>query len=253
MLQSLATLLSPHVCSRILPPGVVAFLNRDRKALTESSYRLLRERMVEEQILVRGVTSPGVLRVMREVPRHRFVPGSHREQAYEDRPLPIGNQQTISQPYIVALMTDLAKVDREAVVLEVGAGSGYQAAVLAGLARRVFSLEHLAPLASRAGRRLKELNFNNVEVGIGDGYLGWPEHQPYDAILASAAIDHVPGALLDQLKPEGRIVLPLARTCGSQVLVVVRKNAEGEGIEREVIPVRFVPFIRSGQQGNRKC
>ena len=253
MLQSLATLPSPHVCSRILPPGVVAFLKRSRKALTASSYRLLRERMVEEQILVRGVTSPGVLQVMREVPRHRFVPGAHREQAYEDRPLPIGNQQTISQPYIVALMTDLAQVDREAVVLEVGAGSGYQAAVLARLARQVFALEHLAPLASRAGRRLKELNFHNVEIGLGDGYLGWPEHQPYDAILASAAIDHVPRALLDQLKPEGRIVLPLARACGSQVLVVVQKSAGGEGIEREVIPVRFVPFVRSGIQGNRRC
>jgi len=209
--------------------------------------------MVEEQILVRGVTSPGVLRVMREVPRHCFVPGAHREQAYEDRPLPIGNRQTISQPYIVALMTDLAKVDRKAVVLEVGAGSGYQAAVLARLARQVFALEHLAPLASSAGRRLKELNIHNVEVGVGDGYLGWPEHQPYDAILASAAIDHVPRALLDQLKPQGRIVLPLARSFDSQVLVVVRKSAGGEGIEREVIPVRFVPFVRAGKPGKRRC
>lgn len=205
--------------------------------------------MVEEQIRVRGVTSPGVLRVMREVPRHCFVPDAHREQAYEDRPLPIGNRQTISQPYIVALMTDLAQVDREAVVLEVGAGSGYQAAVLARLARQVFALEHLAPLASRAGRRLKELKFHNVEVGIGDGYLGWPEHQPYDAILASAAIDHVPRALLDQLKPEGRIVLPLARTFDSQVLVVVQKSRDGKRMEREVIPVRFVPFVRSGTSG----
>ena len=243
------TLLSPHVSSRILPPGVVAFLNRGRKALTESSYRLLRERMVEEQILVRGVTSPGVLQVMREVPRHRFVPLPHRDQAYEDRPLPIGNDQTISQPYIVALMTELAQLDPEAVVLEVGAGSGYQAAVLAGMARQVFALEHLAPLASRAGRRLKELNFHNVEVGLGDGYLGWPEHQPYDAILASAAIDHVPRALLDQLKPEGRIVLPLARTFDSQVLVVVQKSRDGRKMEREVIPVRFVPFVRSGTSG----
>jgi len=208
---------------------------------------------VEEQILVRGVTSPGVLRVMREVPRHCFVPLPHRDQAYEDRPLPIGNHQTISQPYIVALMTDLAQLDREAVVLEVGAGSGYQAAVLAGMARQVFALEHLAPLATSAGSRLKELNFHNVEVGVGDGYLGWPEHQPYDAILASAAIDHVPQALLDQLKPEGRMVLPLTRTHDSQVLVVVQKRLDGKGIEREVIPVRFVPFVRPGKQGNRRC
>lgn len=205
--------------------------------------------MVEEQILVRGVTSPEVLEVMREVPRHCFVPRAHREQAYEDRPLPIGNQQTISQPYIVALMTDLAQVDREAVVLEVGAGSGYQAAVLGRLARQVFALEHLAPLASRAGRQLKELNIHNVEVGVGDGYRGWPEHQPYDAILASAAIDHVPQALLDQLRPEGRIVLPLARGFDSQVLVVVQKSRDGRGMEREVIPVRFVPFVRSGKWG----
>ena len=208
---------------------------------------------MEEQILVRGVTSPGVLRVMREVPRHCFVPLPHRDQAYEDRPLPIGNHQTISQPYIVALMTDLAQLDREAVVLEVGAGSGYQAAVLAGMARQVFALEHLAPLATSAGSRLKELNFHNVEVGVGDGYLGWPEHQPYDAILASAAIDHVPQALLDQLKPEGRMVLPLTRTHDSQVLVVVQKRLDGKGIEREVIPVRFVPFVRPGKQGNRRC
>lgn len=204
---------------------------------------------MEEQILVRGVTSPGVLQVMREVPRHCFVPLPHRDQAYEDRPLPIGNDQTISQPYIVALMTDLAQLDREAVVLEVGAGSGYQAAVLARMARQVFALEHLAPLASRAGKRLKELNFHNVEVGLGDGYLGWPEHQPYDAILATAAIDHVPQALLDQLKPEGRIVLPLARTFDSQVLAVVRKSRDGRKMEREVIPVRFVPFVRSGTSG----
>lgn len=227
----------------------MAFLNRGRKALSESSYRFLRERMVEEQILVRGVTSPGVLQVMREIPRHCFVPLPHRDQAYEDRPLPIGNQQTISQPYIVALMTDLAQVGREAVVLEVGAGSGYQAAVLARLARQVFALEHLAPLASRAGKRLKELNYHNVEVGLGDGYLGWPQHQPYDAILASAAIDHVPQALLDQLKPDGRIVLPLARTFDSQVLVVVQKSRDGRKMEREVIPVRFVPFVRPGSPG----
>lgn len=204
---------------------------------------------MEEQILVRGVTSPGVLQVMREIPRHCFVPLPHRDQAYEDRPLPIGNQQTISQPYIVALMTDLAQVGREAVVLEVGAGSGYQAAVLARLARQVFALEHLAPLASRAGKRLKELNYHNVEVGLGDGYLGWPQHQPYDAILASAAIDHVPQALLDQLKPDGRIVLPLARTFDSQVLVVVQKSRDGRKMEREVIPVRFVPFVRPGTPG----
>ncbi len=249
MLQSPTNSLSPHACSRILPPGVVAFLNRSRKPLTESYYRRLRERMVEEQILERGITCPGVLQVMREVPRHCFVPPAHRNQAYEDRPLPIGNDQTISQPYIVALMTDLAQVDREAVVLEVGAGSGYQVAVLARLARQVFALEHLAPLATSAGRRLKELSFHNAQVGFGDGYLGWPEHQPYDAILASAAIDHVPKALLNQLKPEGRIVLPLGGTHDSQVLVVVHKGPEGEGIEREVIPVRFVPFVTPANTG----
>ena len=204
---------------------------------------------MEEQIVERGITSPGVLQVMREVPRHCFVPPAHRDQAYEDRPLPIGSDQTISQPYIVALMTDLAQVDREAVVLEVGAGSGYQAAVLARLARQVFALEYLAPLATGAGRRLKELSFPNAEVGFGDGYLGWPEHQPYDAILASAAIDHVPKALLDQLKPEGRIVLPLGGNHDSQVLVVVHKGPEGEGIEREVIPVRFVPFVTPAKAG----
>jgi protein-L-isoaspartate(D-aspartate) O-methyltransferase len=203
--------------------------------------------MVEEQILDRGVFNPSVLQVMREVPRHCFVPRAHRDQAYEDHPLPIGSDQTISQPYIVALMTELAQVGRDAVVLEVGAGSGYQAAVLALLVKQVFALEHLAPLATSAGRRLKALDFRNVEVGVGDGYMGWPEHQPYDAILASAAIDHVPQALLDQLKPEGRIVLPLARTGDSQMLVVVQKSPDGRGIEREIIPVRFVPFVRSGE------
>ena len=244
MLQSQPKRQSPLACNIILPPGAVAFLNLGQKARTESFYRRRRERMVKEQILWRGVSDDSVLRVMREVPRHRFVPHGHVDQAYEDRPLPIGSNQTISQPYIVALMTELARVNRQSVVLEIGAGSGYQAAVLAPLTKQVFALEHIESLATAARRRLQDLNVQNVEVGIGDGYLGWPEHQPFDAILATAAIDHVPQALLDQLKPRGRIVIPLVRTADSQVLVVVQKNPAGESIEREVIPVRFVPFVR---------
>ena len=199
--------------------------------------------MVDKQIRRRGISNDSVLRAMGEVPRHLFVPSSHRDQAYDDRPLPIGSEQTISQPYIVALMTELAQVNRQSVVLEVGAGSGYQAAVLSLLAKQVFALEHIDSLAAAAGRRLRELNFQNVEVGIGDGYLGWLDHEPFDAILATAAIDHVPQALLDQVKPEGRIVIPLDRAAGSQVLVVVQKSPAGEPIEREVVPVRFVPFV----------
>ncbi len=199
--------------------------------------------MVEKQIRRRGVSNDSVLQAMREVPRHLFVPRSHLDQAYDDRPLPIGSDQTISQPYIVALMTELAQVGRHSVVLEIGAGSGYQAAVLSLLAGQVFALEHIASLATAARSRLQELHFQNVEVGIGDGYLGWPEHQPFDAILATAAIDHVPQALLDQVKPEGRIVIPLDRAGDSQMLVVVQKNPAGDSIQREVIPVRFVPFV----------
>ena len=221
----------------------MGLLNSDEKSWHTWFHRQLRERMVEEQIVDRGVTSVQVLRTMRQVPRHLFVPTVYLHQAYEDRPLPIGNDQTISQPYIVALMTELARLNPQSVVLEIGTGSGYQAAVLSLLAKRVFTLEYIESLGTSVAQRLRELNYHNVEVGIGNGYFGWPEHQPFDAILAAAAIDHFPQALLDQLKPRGRLIIPLDEATDSQMLVVAEKGPSGEISRSQIIPVRFVPFV----------
>ena len=221
----------------------MGLLNSDEKSRYAGFHRNLREHMVEEQIVDRGVTNVQVLRTMRQVPRHLFVPTAYLHQAYEDRPLPIGNDQTISQPYIVALMTELARVNPQSVVLEIGTGSGYQAAVLSLLAKRVFTLEYIESLGTSVAQRLRELNYLNVEVGIGNGYFGWPEHQPFDAILATAAIDHFPQDLLDQLKPRGRLIIPLDEATNSQMLVVAEKGPSGEISQSQIIPVRFVPFV----------
>ena len=183
---------------------------------------------------------------MSKVPRHLFVPKDREDLAYDDRPLPIGNGQTISQPYIVAFMTELAKLGQDETVLEIGTGSGYQAAVLSLLAKKVYSIEYLEPLGIAARQRLKALNYSNVEVKIGDGYEGWPEHQPFDAILVTAAIDHVPQALLDQLKPGGRMVIPMGEEFEVQMLRLVEKDRWGKISQQDVIPVRFVPFLGKG-------
>jgi protein-L-isoaspartate(D-aspartate) O-methyltransferase len=190
-----------------------------------------------------GAIDPAVLAAMREVPRHEFVPADLRNLAYADGPLSIGFGQTISQPYIVALMTSLAKPASHQVVLEVGTGSGYQAAVLARLVAHVYSIEIVAPLASRAAERLNALGYGNVTVRHGDGYKGWPEHAPFDAIVVTAAADHIPAPLIEQLKPGGRMVIPVGAASLTQNLMLVEKDRDGQAhTRRAVLPVRFVPL-----------
>jgi len=184
------------------------------------------------------------------VAREDFVPPASEYAAYANLPLPIGFGQTISQPYIVAIMTDLLGLTPDSVVLEIGTGSGYQAAVLAKLARKVYSIEVVPELAETAAARLKRLGYANVEVRQGDGFAGWPENAPFDAIIVTAAAAEIPPPLLDQLKPGGRMVIPVGRPFESQELVVVAKDAEGHVTKRPVLPVAFVPLVR-GKAGGK--
>jgi protein-L-isoaspartate(D-aspartate) O-methyltransferase len=202
--------------------------------------------MVEEQIAGRGVEDERVLAALRKVPRHEFVPEDRRDQAYEDRPLPIGWGQTISQPYVVAAMSEVLRLDGSERVLEVGTGSGYQAAVLSVLAREVYTIEIVEPLATRARADLARLGYTNVQVRFGDGYRGWPEAAPFDAIILTAAPDHVPEPLLAQLAPGGRMVLPLGSW--SQELVLLTKDAEGQVHRRVLFGVRFVPMTGEAER-----
>jgi protein-L-isoaspartate(D-aspartate) O-methyltransferase len=197
--------------------------------------------MVARQIAARGVTASRVLEAMRKVPRERFVPAELASRAYDDRPLPIGLGQTISQPYIVAYMTELLRTEPHHRVLEIGTGSGYQAAILGSLARAVYTIEIVPTLARRASVVLKALGYRNVHVREGDGYAGWPEEAPFDRILVTAAPETIPQPLLDQLAHGGVLVAPVGAT--TQWLVVVEKTGRGI-IERRTIPVRFVPFTR---------
>lgn len=190
--------------------------------------------------------SPAVLDALGGVPRHLFVPEAMRRRAYEERPLPIGEGQTISAPYIVALMTDLLEPEPDDVLLEVGTGSGYQAAVLSGLVRRVHSIEIVEPLARQAARRLAKLGYRNVVVRAGDGYAGWPEAAPFDGIIVTAGADHVPKPLIAQLRPGGRLVIPVGPG-GDQKLLLIEKRLDGSLRRRTVIPVAFVPFTRARQ------
>ncbi len=200
----------------------------------------LRERMVEQQIKARGVSNRNVIAAMLKVPRHMFVPDDMVPYAYDDYPLPIGEGQTISQPYIVALMTELLEPKPTDVVLEIGTGSGYQAAVLAQIVKKVYSVERISKLAEFARKNLRMLGINNVEVVLGDGWYGLPEHAPYNGIIVTAAPEDVPKPLLDQLADEGRLVIPIGTDF--QRLWVIRR--EGEIFERiPSIPVRFVPLI----------
>jgi protein-L-isoaspartate(D-aspartate) O-methyltransferase len=191
-----------------------------------------------------SVTDPRVLEAMLEVPRHAFVPADVRDQAYDDTPLPIGNGQTISQPYIVALMTEQLRLPPGGKVLEVGTGSGYQAAVLARLTPNVFSIEIVGDLARRAEQSLKEQGYSTVRVRRGDGYLGWPEQAPFDAIIVTCAPEALPQALWNQLKPGGRIVIPIGPADRVQRLVVVSKTIDGKRRVDTITDVRFVPMVR---------
>jgi protein-L-isoaspartate(D-aspartate) O-methyltransferase len=199
--------------------------------------------MVEEQIRQRGVSDPRVLEAMRKVPRERFVPPEQADNAYEDGPLPIGFSQTISQPYIVAHMTEALGVAAGHKVLEIGTGSGYQAAILGELAREVYTIEIVSPLAERAAQTLKALGYANVHVRDGDGYAGWPEAAPFDRIMVTAAPETIPQPLLDQLAAGGRLIAPVGAQGTAQWLTVVEKTDRGL-VERRTIPVQFVPFTR---------
>ena len=183
-----------------------------------------------------------VMDALLRVPRHEFVPAEIRELAYENRPLPVGHGQTISQPYIVALMTHLLALDESSVVLEVGTGSAYQAAVLAEIAGQVFTIEIVTPLAQTARERLRDLGYDNVTVANGDGYYGWEEHAPFDAIIVTAAGHHVPPPLVDQLKPGARLVIPVGAPYTVQQLLLVTKQEDGGVAVRQVLPVHFVPL-----------
>jgi protein-L-isoaspartate(D-aspartate) O-methyltransferase len=197
--------------------------------------------MVREQIAARGVRDPRVLEAMRSVPRHRFVPQANQGEAYEDYPLPIGHGQTISQPYIVAYMSEVLAVGPGSTVLEVGTGSGYQAAVLAEMGAEVYTIEIVPELARSARQVFEALGYTRVHAREGDGYVGWPERAPFDAVIVTAAPDHVPQPLIDQLAIGGRMVVPVGR--GSQQLVLLTKTADGV-VREERMPVRFVPLVR---------
>lgn len=212
----------------------------------EEIYKHRREKMVETQIVSRGVKDSLVLKAMRKVPRHLFVSQDWQDAAYTDSPLPIGYDQTISQPYIVALMTELLGMKGGEKILEVGTGSGYQSAIIAEIARQVFSIEIIESLAFRADESLKKLGYKNVEVKAGDGYQGWHEEAPFDGIIVTAAPDHIPQPLYDQLKMEGKLVLPVGDV--NQELLLVTKTSQGMKKE-EIIPVRFVPM--TGEAGEK--
>jgi protein-L-isoaspartate(D-aspartate) O-methyltransferase len=219
-------------------------------AMAEDDRADERRQMVDEIVsLSRQAAGEGtgqidarVLAAMGKVPRHEFVPTLQRRSAYRNRPLSIGSGQTISQPYIVALMTDLLKLEPGDTVLEIGTGCGYQSAVLAELAKEVYTIEIVEPLGRTATATLERLGYSNVHARIGDGYKGWPEHAPFDAIIVTAAPDHVPPALIEQLKPGGHLVIPVGRL--AQQLIVITKSEDGSTARREIAPVQFVPLTR---------
>lgn len=212
----------------------------------ENIFSQAREQMVRFQIENRGIKDSLVLAAMRKVPRHYFVPQYLKGQAYDDNPLPIGWQQTISQPYIVAFMTEQLRLKGGEKVLEIGTGSGYQAAVLAEIAGEVYTIEIVQPLAERTIKILQARNYSNIHVKIGDGYQGWPEEAPFDAIIVTAAPNHIPQPLTNQLKPGGRMILPVGEHI--QDLILVTKNTNSKIIQKRVLPVRFVPMTGEAEK-----
>lgn len=223
-------------------------VRRNPSSDSERDFQAMRQKMVETQIKSRGIKDERVLSAMLKVERHRFVPKAYEAQAYSDQPLPIGEGQTISQPYIVALMTELLELKGEERVLEVGTGSGYQAAILSELAKEVYTIEIIETLASSARTLLSELGYQNIQVKAGDGYLGWPEHAPFDAIMVTCAPDHIPTPLLDQLKEGGRLVVPVG-THSQELKKIVKRSGKIETMD--VIPVIFVPMTGEGVKGKK--
>lgn len=229
------------LCFVIVCVGYFAF-----SVVSDEDLARLRNKMVAWQIKARGVKDEKVIQAMLKVERHRFVPPAYRSQAYDDHPLPIGENQTISQPYIVALMTELLKPSENDIVLEIGTGSGYQAAVLAEIVKEVYTIEIVESLGKKSKELLQELGYKNVFVRIGDGYKGWPEKQPFDKIIVTAAPDHVPQPLIDQLKPGGRMVIPVGSYY--QSLLLITKDQDGKIDKRETIGVRFVPMTGEAEK-----
>ena len=231
---------------------------RHTKDYKPDPYQNQREQMVATQIDWRGVRDGRigvrdevVLDAMRRVRRHEFVPKRYKSSAYDDSPLPIGYDQTISQPYIVGFMTEMLKVKEKHKVLEIGTGSGYQAAVLAEIVDDVYSIEIIEELGEQVKARLKRLNYKNITVRIGDGYFGWEEHAPFDAIIVTAAADHIPPPLVKQLKPGGRMGIPVGGRFQVQNLLIVEKALDGTVTTKQVMPVRFVPLTRSRKKSKK--
>jgi protein-L-isoaspartate(D-aspartate) O-methyltransferase len=231
---------------KVFTAFLIAIFSLSCKSLNDTrNYKDLRERMVKEQIIKRGIKNKRVIKAMRKVQRHQFVPKEYEHLAYSDQPLPIGYEQTISQPYIVALMTELLNLGDNERVLEIGTGSGYQAAILAELTKEVYTIEILEPLATSAKTRLKRLGYENVTVKYGDGYKGWSEHAPFDGIIVTCASEHIPEPLMEQLKIGGRMVIPVGKYL--QELVLITKTEDG--IKRKsVAPVAFVPMTGEAEQ-----
>ena len=223
---------------------VVLILTLIHTPFSSEDYDTLRQNMVQYQIKDRGIRDPLVLSAMSQVKRHLFLPTHQRARAYRDGPLPIGHGQTISQPYVVALMTELLKIDSSSKVLEIGTGSGYQAAVLAEIAEMVYSVELVKALGQSAAKRLKKLGYSNVQVRIGDGYLGWKAHSPYDAIIVTCGADKVPPALVAQLKVGGILCIPVGPAYRVQRLLVLTKKPNGQVHQKVIADVRFVPLVR---------
>jgi protein-L-isoaspartate(D-aspartate) O-methyltransferase len=231
------------MCARILMALAACLPAPALAAASDTERAAERRRMVEVQIASRGIAHEPTLAAMRQVPRHRFVPPELRHAAYQDSPLPIGHGQTISQPFIVAFMTEAAALTRDSKVLEIGTGSGYQAAVAAEISDHVFSIEIVPALAERARATLNETGYERVSVRPGDGYHGWAEHAPFDVIIVTAAADTIPPPLIAQLKDGGRMLIPVGPQFGAQNLVLVTKE-NGRVRTRTLMPVRFVPFTR---------
>lgn len=207
-----------------------------------------RHQMVEQGIRKQGVTDPKVLEAMQNVPRHLFVPQNYQDYAYQNRPLPIGHEQTISQPYIVGYMTAMLDLQAGEKVLEIGTGSGYQAAILSELTPYVFTIEIVEPLGKQARERFEKLGYKTIKTKIGDGYKGWPEHAPFDAIILTAAPDEIPQPLIEQLKPGGVLVAPVGSTDKAQFLTKITKSADGRVHRQRKLPVRFVPMTGEAQE-----
>jgi len=227
-----------------LAPGLCAADTYD-KARQEMIAQIESDMLDTSAMVGRSRLSGKVLQAMKNTPRHLFVAEDYQDRAYENRPLPIGYGQTISQPYIVALMTELIDPDPGQKTLEIGTGSGYQAAILSSLVAEVYTIEIVPELYQEATRRLADLKYTNVKTRQGDGYFGWQEQAPFDAIVVTAASDHIPPSLVRQLKPGGRMIIPIGPPFLPQTLMLVTKDQRGRMITRQILPVRFVPFTRS--------